>query len=112
MAEQSLEGKCQSICVCPKYESAFQILGKRWNGLIISVLHKKDCRFSEIARAITELSDRVLTERIRELEEQQIIEKYQDDTNCLRPQYRLTEKGKRLAEALMPIQEWADNWMN
>lgn len=99
-------------CICPKYEKMFQILGKRWNGLIIEVLHQKECRFSELSREIEELSDRVLAERLRELEQEGIVEK---NTNCgdkIKFMYRLTEKGEALALATQHLKLWAEQWID
>lgn len=100
----------KDISICPKYEKAFSILGKRWNALIIDVLDQKECRFCELARSITELSDRVLTERLRELEKEEIIEK-----KCTGPSqymYTLTPKGKELASSTNAIKEWAEKWID
>lgn len=98
--------------ICPKYEHTFQILGKRWNGLIIEVLHQKDCRFSELAREIEELSDRVLTERLKELEHEGIVEKNMLCPDKIKFTYRLTEKGEALAKATDGLKEWAEKWVD
>ena len=60
--------------LCPKFEKGFQILGKKWNGLIIDVLLEGGPqRFVDIAAMIPDVSDRVLTERLKELEAEGIV---------------------------------------
>lgn len=101
----------KELAVCPKYERVFHILGKRWNALIIDVLDQKECRFCEISRTIEELSDRVLTERIRELEQEQIIIKKRVSEDSLKYTYSLTQKGKSLARATRTLKRWAEEWI-
>lgn len=97
--------------ICPKYERAFQILGKRWSALIIEVLYHKDCRFSDLSREIEELSDRVLTERLKELEIEGIVEKNHQCEEAAKFTYRLTNKGRELAHATKSLKNWADEWL-
>ena len=54
--------------MCPKYESAAELLGKKWTGLIIRVLLGGPKRFKEIKEQIPEMSDKMLTDRMKELE--------------------------------------------
>ncbi len=69
--------------MCPKYESAIELLGKKWSGLIIRVLLGGPRRFKDIKAQIPEMSDRMLTERIREFEEVGIMErKYTRKLRC------------------------------
>lgn len=66
----------QQFILCPKFEKTFEILGKKWNGLIIDVLIAEGPqRFVEIANKIPDVSDRVLVERLKELEEKEILER-------------------------------------
>ncbi|MBF0779853.1 helix-turn-helix domain-containing protein [Granulicatella sp. 19428wC4_WM01] len=109
--DYEIEHAPQNQCICPKYEKIINILGKRWNGLIIEVLHQKDCRFSELAREIEGVSDRMLTERLRELEHEQIIEKNVMHEGKIISTYRLTEKGKALGLAMQPLKSWAGQWI-
>lgn len=97
--------------LCPKYEKAFELLGKRWNGLIIKVLLDGPKRFSDISNLIPKLSDRVLAERFKELEEQGIVERNVYPETPVRIEYRLTRKGTALENVLREVQKWADQWV-
>ena len=96
--------------LCPKFEHAFQLLGKRWNGLIINGLLSGMKRFSEIESAIPNISSKMLTERFKELEEEGIIERKVYPETPVRIEYELTEKGKELSTAMGEIQKWAEKW--
>ena len=88
--------KADDFCLCPKFEKTFGILGKKWNGLILEVLLAEgDQRFTDLAQKIPQCSDRVLVERLKELEKDGLIEKvYMRD--CARGFYRLTRCGEDL----------------
>jgi len=98
--------------ICPSFEKTFVMLGKRWTGLIIRVLMDGPCRFVEIDQAIPGISDRMLAERLRELERNGIVERSVFAQIPVRIEYSLTEKGHSLAIALDPIQQWADQWIS
>ncbi|MDF2523265.1 MAG: HxlR family transcriptional regulator [Clostridiales bacterium] len=97
--------------LCPKFESAFEILGKRWNGLIIRVLLDGPKRFSDISTLIPNLSDRVLAERFKELESEGILKRNVYPETPVRIEYQLSEKGKALEIVLDDVQKWAETWM-
>lgn len=97
--------------VCPHYEAAFELLGKRWSGLIITALMESPRRFTEIGGFVDGLSDRVLSQRLAELEEAGLVIRRVDGTQ--RPvliEYSLTEKGAGLRDAFTELQKWADKW--
>ena len=96
--------------LCPKFETAFELLGKRWTGLIIRSLLNGAKRFSDIQEIIPSLSARMLTERFKELEEQGIITRQVYPEMPVRIEYALTEKGKALEKAMDEIQKWAEMW--
>jgi Predicted transcriptional regulators len=100
----------QDLSVCPKFERAFQIIGKKWNGLIIEVLLTGECHFSTIADAIPELSDRMLAARLRELETLGIVTRLVDTGYPVQVTYRLTEKGREIRPVLAEVHHWADKW--
>lgn len=98
--------------LCPKFEKGFQILGKKWNGLIIDVLLERGPqRFGELKEKIPMLSDRVLVERLKELEAEGIITKAVRCGEGNRLEYFLTEKGEDLQLAMEQIQHWAEKWV-
>lgn len=100
----------RNLSVCPKFEQAFQIIGKKWNGLIIEVLLNGECHFSTVADAIPELSDRMLAARLRELEAFGLVDRHVDTGYPVQVTYRLTEKGQEIQPVLAEVHRWADKW--
>lgn len=96
--------------ICPRFEAAFELLGKRWTGLIIRSLLNGAKRFCDIQEIIPGLSARMLTERFKELEEQGIITRKVYPEMPVRIEYELTQKGRELKEAMDEIQKWAEKW--
>lgn len=97
--------------LCPKFEAAFEMLGKRWTGLIINVLFNGPKRFKNIASFIPDMSDKMLSDRLKQLEELDIVVRNVYPETPVRIEYDLTEKGKTLKPAMDEIQKWADQWM-
>jgi DNA-binding HxlR family transcriptional regulator len=96
--------------MCPKFENAFELLGKRWTGLIIRVLLSGSKRFKEISDHIPALSDRMLTERFKELEAAGIVVRRVYPETPVRIEYELTDKGHALEKVMDEVQVWADRW--
>lgn len=102
----------QQFILCPKFEKTFEILGKKWNGLIIDVLIAEGPqRFVEIANKIPDVSDRVLVERLKELEEKEILERKVKCEEKNRIEYGLTDKGLALKPVMEEIQTWGEKWV-
>jgi DNA-binding HxlR family transcriptional regulator len=98
---------------CPLYHEAVELIGRRWTGAIVEVLLNGGAmRFSEIATAGPELSDRLLSERMKELEARGIVVRHVSDGSPVKVCYELTEKGRQLAPALGELKTWADRWLN
>ncbi len=96
--------------LCPRFAKTFAILGKKWNGLIIDVLlHLGNQRFKTLAEKVPKCSDRVLVERLKELEDEGIIVR-NTHLNSSLIDYALTEKGKDLASTMANIHDWAEKW--
>src|SRR5690606_21443538 len=96
---------------CTKYEEAMAMLGKRWTGLILRALLSGCDRFGTIASYVPGLSDRVLSERLKELEAEGIIERRVHAETPVRIEYRLTPKGEELRDIVEAVQTWADRWV-
>ena len=96
--------------MCPKFENAFELLGKRWTGLIIRTLLSGKKRFSYISEAIPNMSARMLTERFKELEKEGIVRRKVYPEIPVRIEYELTEKGHELETVMDEIQKWAEKW--
>jgi DNA-binding HxlR family transcriptional regulator len=86
-----------------------ELVGKRWTGAIIAVLLEGGpARFSEVAAAVPELSDRLLSERMKELEARGLVEKH---VRAGRTIYRLTPMGQELRPAVAALRAWAQRWL-
>ncbi len=96
---------------CPLYHEAVELVGRRWTGAILRVLMDGPLRFSGIAQAVPELSDRLLSERMKELESRGIVERTVIAGPPLRVQYELSRMGQELEPALAEIQRWARRWL-
>jgi len=98
---------------CPRLHAAVELVGKRWTGAILYVLMHcgRPMRFTEIAHAVPDLSDRLLSERMKELEARGIVERHVTQTSPARVEYELTDKGRELAPALEELKAWADRWL-
>ncbi len=101
----------QTYQMCPRFEQAIQLLGKRWTGLILDTLMDGPRRFCELTATVTGLSDRVLSDRLRELESEDIIERVVYPQIPVRVEYRLTRKGRELKPAMRAIHQWAEQWI-
>ncbi|MDT2011451.1 winged helix-turn-helix transcriptional regulator [Carnobacterium divergens] len=98
--------------ICPKFEQTFSILGKKWMGLIIDVLLEGPQRFKDMAAKIPSVSDRVLVERLKELEQAGIVTRTVYPDSPVRVAYSLTEKGESLKPVMDEVQCWADKWID
>jgi DNA-binding HxlR family transcriptional regulator len=96
--------------MCPSYERAMSLISKRWTGLIIRALLGGSCRFSTISAYVEGLSDRVLSERLKELEAEGIVERKVYPETPVRVEYVLTQKGRDLLPVVEAVQNWADTW--
>ncbi|MCR8631837.1 MULTISPECIES: winged helix-turn-helix transcriptional regulator [Paenibacillus] len=98
--------------LCPKFEAAFEILGKRWTGLIIHSLLNGPRRFKDISEMIPGMSDRMLAERFKELEAAGLILRHVYPETPVRIEYELSNKGRALQPVMEAVQHWGDNWMH
>jgi DNA-binding HxlR family transcriptional regulator len=101
----------QAYHMCPRYEHAIQLLGKRWTGLLLDSLMDGPRRFCELTATVEGLSDRVLSDRLRELEAEGVIERVVYPQIPVRVEYRLTEKGHDLKPVVQSIHAWAQEWI-
>lgn len=97
--------------VCPRYHHAVELLGRRWTGAIMVLLLRGCNRFTEISASIPEMSDRMLSERLKELESEGIVQRIVIPETPVRVEYRLTDKGRALQTAVSAITEWAESWL-
>ena len=99
--------------MCPQLHEAVELIGKRWSGAIVYVLleHRRPMRFSEVGTAIPQLSDRLLSERMKELEARGIVERQVHAEAPVRVEYELTSMGRELAPALQELRRWALHYL-
>lgn len=95
----------------PEFESAFELLGKRWTGLIIRALMTGPKRFRDISKIIPNLSDRMLAERFKELEEAGVIVRNVYPEIPVRIEYELSAMGRALKPMMDEFQKWAAIWI-
>jgi DNA-binding HxlR family transcriptional regulator len=96
--------------VCAVFHEAVELIGRRWTGAIISVLLKQPCRYGTLRAALPDITDRMLSERLRELEQEAIVTRTVVPETPVRVEYALTEKGRALADAVEAISRWAHDW--
>ncbi|HKE37964.1 MAG TPA: helix-turn-helix domain-containing protein [Candidatus Baltobacteraceae bacterium] len=97
--------------LCPRFHRAVELIGRRWTGAIIRLLLPGPKRFNELLAGIPGISDRLLTERLRELEATQIIRREVHSGAPIRVLYQLTGRGRELQEALDALGRWAERWI-
>ncbi len=96
----------------PYYHEAIELIGRRWTGAIVVVLaHRTSLRFGQIAQAVPELSDRRLSERMKELEARGLVQRTVRPGRPVRVEYELTKMGRELAPALRELERWANRWL-
>jgi DNA-binding HxlR family transcriptional regulator len=92
---------------CSLYHRAIELVGKRWTGAILLVLMDGPLHFSGIRQLVPELSDRLLSERLKELESEGIVERRVLDGSPVRVEYSLTARGRALEPTLRELKQWA-----
>jgi DNA-binding HxlR family transcriptional regulator len=95
---------------CSQYHRAVELIGKRWTGAILFVLMDGPLRFSEVKLLVPDLSDRLLSERLKELEAEGIVTRTVIPETPVRIEYRLTAKGHALSEVIAAVSAWAETW--
>jgi len=96
--------------VCPHFHAGIELIGKRWSGAIIWALVDGPLRFAELKRSIPGLSDRLLSQRLRELEEAGLMVRHVEDGPQVKVIYSLTDMGMGLKPAILALREWACRW--
>ncbi|MFN8514649.1 MAG: helix-turn-helix domain-containing protein [Chloroflexia bacterium] len=96
---------------CPVFHRAVELIGRRWTGAIVRALLAGACRFGELTDSIPELSDRMLSERLKELESEGIVARTVIPATPVRIEYHLTEKGRALAPVFDAISAWSYDWL-
>src|ERR1700736_4701673 len=82
------------------FQRAIELIGKRWTGAVVRALLPRPARFNQLLMGIPGISDRVLTERLRELEMEGLAERLVDPGPPVRVNYRLTPRGRALSPVI------------
>jgi DNA-binding HxlR family transcriptional regulator len=110
VAERTATGTPRTCC--PQFHEAVELVGKRWTGAILAVLlDGGTMRFSEVAQAVPQLSDRLLSERMKELEARGLVERRVIHSTPARVEYELTDMGRDLAPAIRALTAWGRRWL-
>ena len=96
---------------CSLYHQAVELVGKRWTGAILIVLLDGPLRFSEITQLVPDLSDRLLSERLKELEAEGIVRRRCHGAGAAKVEYALTDKGEALEPAVRALKSWAHSYL-
>lgn len=97
--------------LCARFHRASELIGRRWTGAILYVLLRSRCRFATLRDAIPDITDRMLSERLQELEHEGIVERTVFPEIPVRVEYALSKKGRALASAVDAIAHWAETWI-
>ena len=97
--------------LCPRFHQAIELIGKRWTGAVLSTLMDGPRRFSDILAAVPELHDRLLSERLKELETEGLVHRRVYPETPVRIEYKLAEKGRDLERVLAEVENWAHRWL-
>jgi DNA-binding HxlR family transcriptional regulator len=95
---------------CP-VEAAIDVFGGKWKPLILWWLHQRTWRFAQLRRQIPEITEKMLTQQLRELEADGIVARRVYPTVPPKVEYSLTEYGRSLKRALQVICDWGRNHM-
>jgi DNA-binding HxlR family transcriptional regulator len=96
---------------CPRYHRAIELIGRRWSGAILRVLLSGRHRFTEIAATIPGVSDRLIAERLRELEAAHVVKRRVVPGPPVRVDYELTPQGEELRLVIADVALWAEKWL-
>jgi DNA-binding HxlR family transcriptional regulator len=95
---------------CP-VEAAVDVFGGKWKALILWWLQERTWRFAELRRQIPGITEKMLTQQLRELEADGIVERRVYATVPPKVEYSLTEYGRSLKRALRALCDWGKNHM-
>jgi DNA-binding HxlR family transcriptional regulator len=97
--------------VCSRFHRAIELIGSRWTGAILQTLLQGRTRYAAIKSAIPDITDRMLSERLRSLEAEALLVRSVIPDTPVRVEYELTLKGRELQNALREIGSWAERWI-
>jgi len=103
-----MEKESNHVCLCP-LEGIINLIAKKWAILIISIIgHHEKIRFTDIARRLDRISPKTLADVLKDLQKENLIHRESFSEIPPRVEYSLTEDGKQLCEAVLPLIQWAE----
>jgi len=90
--------------------TSFDLLGKRWSALIVQELISGPQRFRELLNHLSRINDKVLSQRLKELEEAKILKRRVFAEVPIRVEYSLSDKGQALASVIREMEHWDSRW--
>lgn len=96
---------------CPYFHQAAELIGRRWTAAILRAMLADVRHFNEIKNTIPDLSPRMLSERLKELESEGVVTRTVIPSTPVRTEYRLTKKGADLIDVVNAIEHWAHDWL-
>src|SRR2546428_5834696 len=99
-----------AVAVCDRFHHAIELIGRRWTGAIIFILLRSGRRFADLRAGIPDITDRMLSDRLQELEQEGVVDRMVIPETPVRIEYALSKKGRALASAFQAIGDWAHKW--
>jgi DNA-binding HxlR family transcriptional regulator len=96
---------------CPRFHHAVELIGRRWTGVVVRAMLHGATRYSDIRAAVPALSDKMLAERLKELEAAGVVTRTVVPSTPVRVDYRLTAKGRALEAPVAAVAAWAEAWL-
>ncbi len=112
MEEMAKTSSPDGQVLCARFHKAVELIGARWTGAVIQLLLPGPARYCALREAVPDISDRMLSERLRELEAEDVVERVVYPETPVRVEYRLTSKGRALEPAFAAIGKWAERYVD
>jgi DNA-binding HxlR family transcriptional regulator len=97
--------------LCRRFQTAADLLGKRWSPLVVQLLLKRPHRYSELVAELEVVTEGMLSQRLKELEAAGVVERRVIGDQPVRVEYHLTEKGRGLSRVISGLEQWAEKWI-
>jgi len=111
MTMRNARSRSPTRALCGRFHRASELIGRRWTGAIIFVLLGSPCRFATLRDAIPDITDRMLSERLQELEQEGLVDRTVVPDTPVRVEYALSRKGRALRPAIDAIADWSHTWV-
>lgn len=97
--------------LCEHFQKAADLIGRRWVPQIVRALQSGPCRYTDLKTAIPQISDALLSERLKELEAEEIVSRTVTPSTPVQIRYALTERGSELTTVMEELGRWAERWV-